>query len=47
MMTGHARREAAMAHLLEAAERDRESVLRWSAGDSDLDSLRDDPSFPR
>jgi len=41
------RRDAAMAHLLEAAERDRESVLRWSAGDSDLDSLRDDPSFPR
>jgi tetratricopeptide (TPR) repeat protein len=41
------RREKAITHLLEAAERDRESVLRWAADDSDLDSLRGDPSFPR
>ena len=41
------RREQAITHLLEAAERDRESVLAWAAEDSDLDSLRDDPSFPR
>ena len=41
------RREAAMTHLLEAAELDRETVVRWAAEDEDLDSLRDDPSFPR
>lgn len=40
------RREAAMTHLLEAAALDRERVLEWSAEDEDLDSLRDDPSFP-
>jgi quercetin dioxygenase-like cupin family protein len=40
------RREAAMTHLLEAAAADRETVLKWSAEDADLDSLRDDPSFP-
>ena len=40
------RREAAMTHLLEAAAKDRDAVLRWSAEDGDLDSLRDDPSFP-
>ena len=40
------RREAAMTHLLEAAAADRDAVLKWSADDSDLDSLRDDPSFP-
>jgi quercetin dioxygenase-like cupin family protein len=40
------RREAAMTHLLAAAEIDRESVLEWSKEDSDLDSLRDDESFP-
>jgi quercetin dioxygenase-like cupin family protein len=41
------RREEAMTHLLAAAEIDRESVLKWSKEDSDLDSLRDDESFPR
>jgi len=40
------RQEQAMTHLLEAAAADRESVLKWAAEDSDLDSLRDDPSFP-
>jgi quercetin dioxygenase-like cupin family protein len=40
------RREAAMTRLLEAAEIDRERVTKWAAEDEDLDSLRDDPSFP-
>jgi quercetin dioxygenase-like cupin family protein len=40
------RREVAMTRLLEAVALDRESVLKWSAEDEDLDSLRDDPSFP-
>jgi hypothetical protein len=41
------RREDALAHLRAAAELDRDTVLRWAEGDSDLDSLRDDPAFPR
>jgi hypothetical protein len=40
------RREAALAHLRAAVELDTEKVRGWAAGDSDLDSLRDDPAFP-
>jgi hypothetical protein len=40
------RREDALAHLLAAAALEPETVRGWAAGDSDLDSLRDDPSFP-
>jgi quercetin dioxygenase-like cupin family protein len=41
------RREAALAHLKAAAEIAPDEVHRWAADDSDLDSLRDDPAFPR
>jgi hypothetical protein len=41
------RREAALEHLRAAAEIAPEEVRRWAAGDEDLDSLRDDPGFPR
>ena len=41
------RREAALAHLREAAAIDPDKVRRWAAGDRDLDSVRDDPGFPR
>jgi hypothetical protein len=40
------RREAALAHLLAALALEPDEVRRWAAGDSDLDSLRDDPAFP-
>ncbi len=40
------RREAALEHLLAAAALEPETVREWAKGDSDLDSLRDDPSFP-
>jgi hypothetical protein len=40
------RREEALAHLARAAEGD-ERVAGWAAGDEDLESLRDDPAFPR
>jgi quercetin dioxygenase-like cupin family protein len=40
------RREAALAHLRAALELEPETVRGWAAGDSDLDSLRDDPAFP-
>jgi hypothetical protein len=39
------RREPALAHLREAIEH-RAECREWAAGDSDLDSLRDDPGFP-
>jgi quercetin dioxygenase-like cupin family protein len=38
-------REAALEHLLRAAEMDAEAA-RWAAEDEDLDSIRDDPRFP-
>jgi hypothetical protein len=41
------RREAALEHLNAAAELAPDDVRRWAAGDQDLDSLRDDPAFPR
>lgn len=41
------RREAALEHLKSAAEIDPDQVRKWADGDSDLDSLRDDPAFPR
>ena len=41
------RREAALDHLRQAAEIAPDEVSRWAANDSDLDSLRDDPTFPR
>jgi hypothetical protein len=40
------RRQAALEHLLAAVALEPETVRGWAAGDSDLDSLRDDPSFP-
>jgi hypothetical protein len=40
------RREAALEHLLAAVALEPDEVRRWAAGDSDLDSLRDDPAFP-
>jgi hypothetical protein len=40
------RREDALAHLRAALALEPETVRGWAAGDSDLDSLRDDPSFP-
>ena len=40
------RREAALEHLCAAYELEPETVRGWAAKDSDLDSLRDDPSFP-
>jgi hypothetical protein len=41
------RREAALEHLRAAYEMAPDKVRRWAAGDEDLDSLRDDPAFPR
>jgi hypothetical protein len=41
------RRSEALAHLREAAAIDADKVRRWAADDRDLDSLRDDPAFPR
>jgi AraC-like ligand binding domain len=38
--------EAALEHLLRAVEMDAEAA-RWAADDEDLDSIRDDPRFPR
>jgi hypothetical protein len=40
------RREAALEHLRAALELEPETVRGWAGGDSDLDSLRDDPAFP-
>jgi hypothetical protein len=40
------RREDALAHLRAAFELEPETVRGWARGDSDLDSLRDDPAFP-
>ena len=40
------RREDALAHLRAALELEPETVRGWARGDSDLDSLRDDPAFP-
>ena len=40
------RREDALAHLRAALVLEPETVRGWAAGDSDLDSLRDDPAFP-
>jgi hypothetical protein len=40
------RREAALEHLLAALALEPETVRGWAGGDSDLDSLRDDPAFP-
>ena len=40
------RREAALEHLRAALTLEPETVRGWAEGDSDLDSLRDDPSFP-
>jgi hypothetical protein len=40
------RREAALEHLRAALALEPETVRGWAAGDSDLDSLRDDPAFP-
>jgi mannose-6-phosphate isomerase-like protein (cupin superfamily) len=39
------RREDALAHLRAAVERD-PKTREWAAGDSDLDSIRDDPEYP-
>jgi hypothetical protein len=41
------RREAALEHLRAALALEPETVRGWAANDSDLDSLRDDPGFPR
>ena len=41
------RREAALEHLRAALALEPETVRGWSANDRDLDSLRDDPGFPR
>lgn len=40
------RREQARAHLAVAAANE-PKVAEWAAGDSDLDSIRDDPGFPQ
>jgi hypothetical protein len=40
------RREAALEHLRAAAQIAPDEVRRWTANDSDLDSLREDPDFP-
>lgn len=40
------RRQAALEHLRAALALEPDEVRRWAANDSDLDSLRDDPSFP-
>jgi hypothetical protein len=37
----------ALEHLRRAAELDPEKVREWVADDKDLDSIRDDPAFPR
>lgn len=39
-------REAALGHLAKAFTLDAERAAAWSAHDTDLDSLRDDPRFP-
>jgi hypothetical protein len=39
------RRDDAIAHLREAVER-RPETREWAAGDTDFDSIRDDPEFP-
>jgi tetratricopeptide (TPR) repeat protein len=39
------RREHALAHLATAVENEPRAA-EWAAGDSDLDSIRDDPAFP-
>jgi hypothetical protein len=39
------RREDAIAHLRAAVESD-PKTREWAAGDSDFDSIRDDPEFP-
>jgi tetratricopeptide (TPR) repeat protein len=41
------RRQDALEHLRRAAELDRDKILAWAADDADLDSIRDDPAFPR
>jgi tetratricopeptide (TPR) repeat protein len=41
------RRDDALEHLRRAAELDPDKVRAWAAGDSDLDSIRDAPGFPR
>jgi tetratricopeptide (TPR) repeat protein len=41
------RRSEALEHLRRAFELDPEKVRAWAADDSDLDSIRDDPTFPR
>lgn len=40
------RREDALAHLRRAHELAPEKVSKWAPGDSDLDSIRDDPAYP-
>ena len=40
------RREAALEHLRAALALEPDEIRRWAEGDSDLDSLRDDPAFP-
>jgi mannose-6-phosphate isomerase-like protein (cupin superfamily) len=40
------RRKDAIEHLRRAAELEPEKVREWGRGDSDLDSIRDDPAFP-
>jgi tetratricopeptide (TPR) repeat protein len=40
------RREEALSHLAEAVERD-PRTREWAQTDSDFDSIRDDPGFPR
>jgi tetratricopeptide (TPR) repeat protein len=41
------RRDGALAHLRRAYELAPDKVREWARDDSDLESLRDDPSFPR
>jgi tetratricopeptide (TPR) repeat protein len=41
------RREDALEHLRQAAEIEPVKVREWASEDSDLDSIRDDPAFPK
>jgi tetratricopeptide (TPR) repeat protein len=41
------RREDALEHLRRAADFDPDKIREWAADDADLDSIRDDPAFPR
>jgi tetratricopeptide (TPR) repeat protein len=41
------RKSEALEHLRRAFELDPEKIRAWAADDSDLDSIRDDPAFPR